>query len=139
MTDVHTKKQRSQNMAAIKNRGNKSTENKLRLLFRGYKINGWRRHYKSLPGTPDFIFMRNKVAIFVDGCFWHGCMKCRFSPQTNKQFWRNKIKENIHRDRKQVQQIKKRGWIVIRIWEHQIKKNPVVAIKKILTLLKQKS
>jgi DNA mismatch endonuclease, patch repair protein len=72
MPDVFTKKKRSQVMALIRSRGNRDTEIKLASLFRAARITGWRRH-QPLPGRPDFIFRRERLAIFVDGCFWHGC------------------------------------------------------------------
>lgn len=121
MADVHTKEQRSRNMAAIRSRGNKSTEIALATLLRQQNITGWRRHYKKLPGTPDFVFPQKQIAVFVEGCFWHGCPKCKPSPKSNVGYWKNKIENNIRRDKKNRALIKKRGWIVIRVWEHQLK------------------
>ena len=72
VTDVFTKKKRSQVMAAIRSKGNKATELKLTSILRAAGITGWRRH-QPIPGHPDFIFRRGRLAIFVDGCFWHGC------------------------------------------------------------------
>jgi len=129
MVDVHTKEQRSCNMAAIKNRGNKSTEIAFLQLLTGKKISGWRRHYKPLIGTPDFVFLKQRIAIFIDGCFWHGCLKCRLEPKTNRKFWRLKIRANKERDKKVNKALREKKWKVLRFWEHQIKKNPEKVIE----------
>lgn len=91
MADIHTKEQRSKNMAAIKGKNNKSTEIALIKLFRINKITGWRRHIARLPGTPDFVFLKHKIAIFVDGCFWHNCPKCIVKPKQIENFGRKKF------------------------------------------------
>lgn len=132
MTDIHTKAQRSKNMAAIRGRYNKSTELALITLFRANKIRGWRRHSRRVFGTPDFVFPKNKVAIFVDGCFWHSCPKCRTYPKTNKKFWETKITTNQKRDKEVKKQLIRNGWKVLRFWEHEIKRNPNRVIKKIV-------
>lgn len=120
MSDVHTKEQRSRNMSAIRAKGNKSTELRLIKLFRMYKFTGWRRHL-NLFGTPDFVFTQKNLAIFVDGCFWHGCKTCRLIPKSNKLFWNHKINANIQRDKLVVKTLRKQGWKVLRIKEHQFK------------------
>lgn len=138
MTDIHTKEQRSKNMSAIKSRHNLSTEIALIKLFKVKKIKGWRRHVKSLPGTPDFIFSKYKAVIFVDGCFWHGCKKCNLQPKTNVNFWNKKIKENKERDKFIKLKLKKAGWEVLRIWEHDIKKKPILIMNKLENFLMSK-
>jgi len=116
VADVFTKAKRSKVMAAIRSTGNKDTEIKLAKILRAAGITGWRRHEK-LPGRPDFAFRRERLAVFVDGCFWHGCRKhCRM-PKTNTAFW--KLVCFI---------LRKRGWRVLRLWEHSLK-NPVVAAR----------
>ena len=135
MADVHSKKQRSKNMSAIKGRGNKSTEIALIKIFRSSKITGWRRNNKSLPGKPDFVFPKFKKIIFVDGCFWHGCLKCNLRPASNKEFWDNKLNLNKVRDRRKKRDLINEGWMVLRIWEHQLKKNPERTLLKILAFL----
>ena len=131
MIDVHTKTQRSKNMAAIRGRYNKSTEIFLVKLFRTAKIRGWRRHSKGVPGTPDFIFPKKKVAVFTDGCFWHGCKRCFVTPKTNRLFWMKKIAANQKRDRRVNRQLILQGWRVIRLWEHYIKQTPERVLGKI--------
>ena len=126
MADVFTKKKRSAVMAAIRSHGNKGTELKLISIFRSHGITGWRRR-QPLPGKPDFVFRRERLAVFVDGCFWHGCRwHCR-RPSTNKAFWVNKISRNAARDRKTNLVLRKAGWKVLRIWEHSLKISETVA------------
>lgn len=129
MTDRITTEKRSQNMAAIKSRENKTTEKRLEKILRENKISGWRRHYKIL-GTPDFAFPKEKIAVFVDGCFWHGC-SCKTIPKSNIEFWNNKITTNKKRDRRVNVELKGKGWNVVRIWEHQLKKNPEIVVRNI--------
>ena len=120
MADIWLPEKRSQVMSRIRGKGNKSTELVLVKLFREYRITGWRRHLP-LPGRPDFCFVRQKVAVFVDGCFWHGCPKCYTRPKTNKQFWDEKRAANRARDKRVGKDLKARGFLVIRIYEHELK------------------
>ena len=108
-------------MQAIRAKGNKSTELKMVKLFRENNITGWRRHLP-LPGKPDFTFRKEKLTLFVDGCFWHRCPKCFRDPKTNAEFWKNKIENNVKRDRKVTNELKQAGWSVVRLWECQLKK-----------------
>jgi DNA mismatch endonuclease (patch repair protein) len=120
MADVFSQKKRSRVMAAIRSKGNKTTELRLISILRAYGISGWRRNLK-FPGKPDFVFRRERLLIFVDGCFWHGCKKhCRL-PQTNRRYWQNKIARNAARDKKIVRCLQKNGWRVLRLWEHSLK------------------
>lgn len=119
MADVFTKKKRSQVMAAIRSRGNKDTELALAKLLRRHGIIGWRRH-QPVFGKPDFIFRKQKVVVFVDGCFWHGCPSCYRRPKSNRVYWDAKITRNRERDRKVSRELHKGGWRVIRIWEHSL-------------------
>ncbi len=130
--DTITKEQRSRNMAAIRSRGNQTTEVAFSKLLRINKITGWRRHSRRLFGTPDFIFPRSKVAIFIDGCFWHGCPKCKTNPKTNAKYWKTKIANNQKRDREVKKQLVREDWKVLRFWEHEIKENPNRIIRKIV-------
>ncbi len=108
-------------MAKVKREGNLSTENEFILFLKRNKIGGWRRKYPLL-GNPDFVFARLKIAVFIDGCFWHGCPDhCRM-PATNISYWKKKISGNIKRDKRTTSILKKSGWTVLRIWEHELKK-----------------
>ena len=130
--DKITKEQRSRNMAAIRSKGNQTTEVAFSKLLQINKITGWRRHSRRLFGTPDFIFPRSKVAIFIDGCFWHGCPKCKTNPKTNAKYWKTKIANNQKRDREVKKQLVREDWKVLRFWEHEIKENPNRIIRKIV-------
>lgn len=107
---------RSQLMARIRSRGNKKTEVALLALFRAHRITGWRRH-QPLPGRPDFVFPRERVAVFVDGCFWHGCPRHYKAPGTRSEFWQGKVTTNRARDLRVTRALRAAGWRVVRVWE----------------------
>ena len=119
MPDVFTKAKRSAVMSRIRGHGNKDTELALIKLFRQHRIIGWRRHQKVF-GKPDFLFRGNRLALFVDGCFWHGCPKHCKIPAGNRGFWKKKFAANKVRDRRVNRKLRKLGWRVIRIWEHDL-------------------
>ena len=128
MPDIFSKRKRSAVMAAVRSRGNRSTELRLIALMRTHGITGWRRGSK-LTGRPDFIFPRSTgsglrrakpLAVFVDGCFWHGCPKHGTSPKTNASFWLAKITGNKARDRRVNRLLRAKGWKVLRVWEHEL-------------------
>lgn len=135
MTDVFSVSERSALMARIRGRGNKATEMEFVRLLRRHKIAGWRRQV-SLPlprpkdaprdakrprARPDFVFPKSKVAIFVDGCFWHGCPAHFTAPASNVAFWRTKLARNRTRDRHVSGALQRQGWVVLRFWEHQLR------------------
>ena len=119
MSDVFTKAKRSDVMSRIRSRGNKDTELALVKLFRQHGITGWRRN-QNVFGKPDFLFRRNRLAVFVDGCFWHGCPRCYRRPRSNKIYWVEKVARNKSRDRRVTRELRKLGWRVVRIWEHDL-------------------
>ncbi len=121
MPDFLSKRKRSALMALIRGRGNKATEMRLIAIFRAHGITGWRRGSK-LRGRPDFVFRAQRLAVFVDGCFWHGCPAHGTKPKTNAAFWRKKIARNQVRDREVDRALRKRGWKVLRLWEHALKR-----------------
>ncbi|HLP24878.1 MAG TPA: very short patch repair endonuclease, partial [Acidobacteriota bacterium] len=86
-------------MARIRSTGNRDTEGRLVQLFRANRITGWQRGSR-LPGRPDFVFAKLKAAVFVDGCFWHGCPKHATQPKNNAAFWAAKLSGNKARDRR---------------------------------------
>ena len=119
--DNITPKERSQIMARVKSRGNISTEIKLLSIFKARGVKGWRRGFPLL-GSPDIVFPKLRLVLFVDGCFWHGCKNhCRL-PKSNKKYWIGKINRNKKRDRYINRELRKRNWTVIRIWEHELRK-----------------
>jgi len=119
MPDVFTKAKRSAVMSRIRGSGNKQTEVALAKLMRQNNIKGWRRN-QPVFGKPDFIFRSARLAIFVDGCFWHGCPKHANMPVNNRAFWRRKLSANKVRDRLVTRTLRERGWHVLRIWEHDL-------------------
>lgn len=121
MPDVFSKAKRSEVMSRIRGQGNKDTEAVLAELFRMEGITGWRRQ-SALVGRPDFAFRRQRVAVFVDGCFWHGCPKHSKVPASNHAFWQKKLSGNQARDRLVTRRLRKEGWRVVRVWEHDLRK-----------------
>lgn len=158
MPDVFTPTKRSEVMSRIRGRGNRDTELALAKLLRQCHITGWRRHLKiklgelqvkkpaskpqnnSSPATrtraqfivhPDFVFPRQRTAVFVDGCFWHGCPKHSNLPVNNRDFWEKKLNGNKARDRFVNRCLRKAGWQVVRIWEHDLTKRPDMCVRRI--------
>ena len=109
-------------MSRNRGSGTRSTELRFRLLLVRSGVRGWSLGGQSgLPGAPDVIFPKDKLAVFLDGCFWHGCIKCRTIPVTNRRFWERKIGANRKRDRRVVRDLKVAGWKVVRVWEHELR------------------
>lgn len=129
MSDNMSKEKRSYTMSCIRSKGNISTEIRMIELFRNHGVHGWLRHPK-LKGNPDFIFKKQRIAVFIDGCFWHGCPRCFTKPKTNIEYWLAKIERNKIRDKKVDAELKQGGWIVLRFWEHSFRR-PKNILKKI--------
>lgn len=128
-TDVMTVEQRSQCMSRIRGKDT-GPEMKLRLALwsRGLR---YRLHY-NIPGRPDVVFPGKRIAIFVDGCFWHGCPLHGVRPKTNAVFWHSKIQGNIRRDAKVTKILGQLGWCVFRFWEHQIEDGFDTTVSRVL-------
>lgn len=90
---------------------------------------------KQLPGTPDIALRRSRVAVFVDGCFWHGCPKHGSMPKTNADFWNAKFRRNKRRDREANRALQRLGWDVVRVWEHDVRTKPEVIVRRISLLV----
>lgn len=139
MTDLFSSKKRSQIMASIRSHGNKTTEFAMISVLRRHGIKGWRRH-AHLFGNPDFVFSREHVAIFVDGCFWHCCPKHASQPQSNKAFWEAKLARNKRRDQIVTRLLKRRGWHVLRVWQHEFsRKNEARLVRRILSVFRERA
>jgi len=104
------------------------------LFNKGFR---YRVHYK-LVGKPDIVFGNKKIAIFVNGCFWHmhGC-KNSVLPKTGRKFWKNKLEGNVKRDKKIERNLKKDGWSIYKIWECELEKNPEKSLEKIIKFFKK--
>lgn len=120
MADVFSKQKRSEIMSRVRGKANRATELELIKLFHKHGIKGWRRNYP-LFGKPDFVFPKERIAVFVDGEFWHGHPSRGQVPQTNTGFWAAKIERNRKRDRLVNRTLKAKNWIVVRIWQHQLR------------------
>jgi DNA mismatch endonuclease (patch repair protein) len=122
MPDTLSPADRKKTMQAVKGK-NTSLERKLWSMIAGMRISGWSKNAADVPGKPDAAFLREKVAIFVDGCFWHHCPHCnRPLPETNREYWEKKIHRNVGRDQEINEELRAEGWEVVRIWGHEIKK-----------------
>jgi DNA mismatch endonuclease (patch repair protein) len=121
VADVFDQETRSAVMSKVRSKGNKSTELRLIEIFAERGIKGWRRNYR-VKGHPDFVFSKSRIAVFVDGCFWHGhdCRNTR--PKQNEDFWSVKREKNMARDKAITEVFERRGWTVLRIWECELKK-----------------
>jgi DNA mismatch endonuclease (patch repair protein) len=120
--DKLTKDERSERMRRVRSKGNRSTEWRFRSALMRKRISGWTLHDSSLIGSPDFVFRERNLAVFIDGCFWHGCRKCkRPVPQSNREYWTKKIRSNIQRARKIKKELKRQNFVVARIWEHELR------------------
>lgn len=133
MPDVMTPPQRSFNMSRIRGK-NTLPETVIRSRLRAVGIRGYRIH-SNLPGRPDIVFKGAKLAIFIDGCFWHKCPVDYQEPETRRDFWANKIGGNVSRDREVDKVLKDSGWTVLRIWEHEVRRSPESAIGSIVRCL----
>jgi DNA mismatch endonuclease (patch repair protein) len=142
-------------MSRILSRGNKETELALAAVFRRHRISGWRRHVlirvpplpypllhkpvkeREFRVRPDFVFRTERVAVFVDGCFWHGCPKHCNQPANNREFWRRKLAGNRARDALVSRTLRRAGWRVVRVWEHElVRKNGARLLGRIQRALK---
>lgn len=115
-------------MRAVKSSRNKSTESRLIDFFKIHNIKGWRRSYK-LYGKPDFVFLKLRIAIFTDGCFWHGHNCRNLTPKQNDDYWSKKIAKNKARDIDVSARLSKNGWNVLRIWECELKQTDILIEK----------
>lgn len=119
MADVFSQEKRSHVMSCIRSGGNKETELRLIKIFKAASIKGWRRK-QPLLGKPDFVFRKERVVVFVDGCFWHACPRCYHRPGSNQTYWDAKALRNQTRDRVVSNALRKMGWRVLRIWDHEL-------------------
>jgi len=122
MPDNLSPEDRIRTMRAIKSKGT-GPEKRVRAMLIRYGFRGWKVNPKNIIGNPDFTFTEAKVALFIDGCFWHGCPVCnRPFPQTNQEYWKKKIYRNIERDQENNKKLTSNEWKVFRIWEHELQK-----------------
>lgn len=125
---------RSAAMSKVRGRGNRTTEKRLRFALVSNGVSGWCLH-PFLPGRPDFFFRQAQLALFVDGCFWHGCPRCGHVPRTNRAFWKTKIERNKQRAKKWDRLLRRQGISPFHIWECELKSDLQVIIERINTLI----
>lgn len=127
MPDNLTPEDRRKTMQAVKGKRT-SLERRLSAMLAGMRLRGWRTNVSEIPGKPDILFINERVVIFIDGCFWHGCPYCkRKLPETNKEYWERKIQRNMERAKVHNQKLFEDGWTVIRIWEHELRDPVTIA------------
>lgn len=126
---------RSRNMRAIQSTANASTEKRLASFLMRRRLRGWKVRPKKLPGTPDIVFPGERVAVFVDGCFFHGHPNCGHVPKTNTEYWRAKILGNRKRDVRVSRKLRSMGYAVIRIWECRLRRRPAECLNRVLRVL----
>jgi DNA mismatch endonuclease (patch repair protein) len=124
----------SRRMSAVRGTHNKTTELILRMAMVRGGVKGWVLHRKML-GRPDFFFPKKMLAVFVDGCFWHGCKKCGHIPRQNNAYWVTKLKRNRQRDTLINRNLRLTGITVLRFWEHELKNNPATCVARIRLVL----
>lgn len=138
MADNLSPEDRRRTMQAVKGRAT-SIERRLWAMLAGMRLRGWRKNAQDLPGKPDIAFDALKVAIFVDGCFWHGCPTCqRPLPQTRTEYWRGKIERNVQRATQANRQLQTQGWLVMRFWEHEVLRTPRAVRQRLKRLLSRR-
>lgn len=134
--DNHTAEQRSKNMKAVKNKGSKiETMLQIELWHRGLR---YRKNVKTVYGKPDIAFIRKKVAVFCDSEFFHGYdwENKNKEIKSNRDFWIPKIEKNMARDKAVTEKLKSDGWIVLRFWGNEIKRNLSLCADKIESVVK---
>lgn len=125
-------------------RSNKSKNTKPEILFRkalwNTGIRGYRLHWKKAPGKPDIAFPGKKIAIFLNGCFWHRCPKCQLGlPKHNSDFWQAKFARNVERDQEKITALENENWTVLVIWECELKSDLLAQVERVKELLDQPS
>lgn len=121
MADNLSKQDRQKAMSAVKSTQT-LPERRLRSRLIAFGVRGWRINENTLPGSPDFLFPDSRLAVFIHGCFWHRCPTCqKLLPKTNRSYWKRKITRNAKRDRENLKSLRKQGWKVLVVWEHQLK------------------
>lgn len=133
MTDIFSKKKRSEIMSKVRSKDSKiEIEFRKKLWGAGFR---YRKNASKYFGKPDLVLRKYKTVIFIDSCFWHGCKKHGSTPQTRKKFWEAKIERNKQRDKEVSKHYKKNGWKIFRIWEHKIKASPEKIIEEMGMLM----
>lgn len=138
MADNLSPEDRRRTMQAVKSKATR-IERRLWAMLAGMRVRGWRKNATDLPGAPDVAFDDRRLAIFVDGCFWHGCPICqRPLPETRREYWKGKIERNIQRAEQYNSQLIQAGWRVIRFWEHEVLRDLRAVRRRLKRALKER-
>lgn len=124
---------RSEQMSRIKGK-NTTPERVLRSALWRVGLR-YRLHTRTPVGKPDVVFAQKRVAVFIDGCFWHGCPEHYVRPRSREPFWKQKLKENFERDRRQTLELEALGWRVVRVWEHEVFETPAEVVARVQSAL----
>ncbi len=137
MPDIFSKEKRSEIMSLIRSTNTKPEIALRKIVSAKFYPQGFRYkiNYRKVKGTPDIAFVSKKIAVFVDGEFWHGYKFAKRKHKLPKKYWLPKIEANMKRDRKVNRHLKKEGWKVVRFWEHQVKKTPELIVEKLEEIL----
>ncbi|MFA6148674.1 MAG: very short patch repair endonuclease [bacterium] len=125
---------RSKVMASVRS-ANTKPELLLRRALSNAGVRGWRVSPREVPGHPDVTFSRWKLAVFVDGCFWHGCPRCYRRPKSSSDYWDAKLARNRRRDSMVNGTLVAEGWIVLRLWEHEVRENAVGCASRVVAAI----
>lgn len=133
--DTVSRETRSRIMSSISSSRNRSTELRLRAHLIKSAISGWKLRPTQIQGKPDFVFPKARLAVFVDGCFWHSCPSCGRPPHSNLEYWDEKLMRNKQRDKMISKQLRRDGWRVLRVWEHSVLERPELLVARIRQML----
>jgi len=122
-------------MKGVSGKGNRTTEARFRAALSAAGVAGWQLNVRQIIGTPDFFFPEERLAVFVDGCFWHGCVTCGHIPSKNRTFWQAKINRNRERDRHYTMRLRNQRISVLRFWEHEVSDSLSLCVEKTLKRL----
>lgn len=135
--DTISPEARSRVMRQVRSKRNRSTEWRLRAFLIRSGIRGWTLNPRDIAGNPDFAFRGERVLLFVDGCYWHGCSRCYRRPSSHTDYWDAKVQRNRVRDVKTTRKLRSQGWCVLRIWEHELS-NMNVVLQRVKAALDRK-
>lgn len=138
MTDTLDSDTRSRVMAQVRSQDT-GLEKRFRHLLDEAGISGYECNPRTVPGCPDLVFSRAKVAVFVDSCFWHGCPRHVRRPGSNSEYWQQKIDRNVARDRRVRAQLRRAGWSVLTVWEHEMRRSPCNPVRRLARKLEARA
>jgi DNA mismatch endonuclease (patch repair protein) len=127
---------RSAAMRSVRSKGNRTSELRLRLALVRARVTGWEVQPAFMYGRPDFVFRKEKIAVFVDGCFWHGCETCGHVPRKHSRFWKKKLALTKSRDLAVTVKLRDCGFRVLRLWEHELESDLASVVGRLLRALK---